>query len=44
MVDEGRIAFRTAVELSYLLKEEQGALLEQISYADDALSLARPLN
>lgn len=34
LVDEGRIAFRPAVELSYLQKEEQGALLEQISYAD----------
>lgn len=27
LVDEGRIAFRPAVELSYLQKEEQGALL-----------------
>ena len=44
LVDEGRIAFRPAVELSYLQKEEQGALLEQISYADDTPSLARPLN
>ena len=34
LVDEGRIAFRPAVELSYLQKEEQGALLEQIAYAD----------
>ena len=32
LVDEGRIAFRPAVELSYLQKEEQGALLEQIAY------------
>ena len=31
-VDEGRIAFRPAVELSYLQKEEQSALLEQIAY------------
>lgn len=36
LVDEGRIAFRPAVELSYLQKEEQGALLEQISYAEEA--------
>ena len=34
LVDEGRIAFRPAVELSYLQKEEQRALLEQIAYAD----------
>ena len=33
-VDEGRIAFRPAVELSYLQKEEQRALLEQIAYAE----------
>lgn len=32
MVDEGRIAFRPAVELSYLTKEQQAALLESISY------------
>ena len=31
LVDEGRIAFRPAVELSYLQKEEQSALLEQIA-------------
>ena len=40
LVDEGRIAFRPAVELSYLQKEEQGALLEQIAYADATPSLA----
>ena len=34
LVDEGRIAFRPAVELSYLQKEEQRALLEQIAYAE----------
>ena len=34
LVDEGRIAFRPAVELSYLQKEEQRALLEQIAYAN----------
>ena len=43
MVDEGRIAFRPAVELSYLQKEEQGALLEQISYADATASLAQAI-
>ena len=32
LVDEGRIAFRPAVELSYLKKEEQEALVEEISY------------
>lgn len=32
MVDEGRIAFRPAVELSYLTKEQQAALLETVSY------------
>ena len=31
LVDEGRIAFRPAVELSYLQKEEQSVLLEQIA-------------
>ena len=34
LVDESRIAFRPAVELSYLKKEEQSALLEEISYTD----------
>lgn len=34
MVDEGRIAFRPAVELSYLTKEQQAALLETISYCN----------
>lgn len=42
LVDEGRIAFRPAVELSYLQKEEQGALLEQIAYADATPSLCQP--
>ena len=40
LVDEGRIAFRPAVELSYLKKEEQEDLLEEISYADATPSLA----
>ena len=43
LVDEGRIAFRPAVELSNLQKEEQGALLEQISYADATPSLAQAI-
>ena len=43
LVDEGRIAFRPAVELSYLQKEEQGALLEQIAYADATPSLAQAI-
>lgn len=43
LVDEGRIAFRPAVELSYLQKEEQRALLEQIAYADATLSLAQAI-
>ena len=34
LVDDSRIAFRPAVELSYLKKEEQAALLEEISYTD----------
>lgn len=41
MVDESRIALRPAVELSYLKKEEQSALLEEISYAE-AIVLALP--
>ena len=43
LVDEGRIAFRPAVELSYLQQEEQRALLEQISYADATPSLAQAI-
>lgn len=43
MVDEGRIAFRPAVELSYLQKEEQSVLLEQIAYADATPSLAQAI-
>ena len=34
LVDESRIAFRPAVELSYLKKEEQTELLEEIIYTD----------
>ena len=43
MVDEGRIAFRPAVELSYLLKSEQESLLESMSYADATPSLAQAI-
>ena len=43
LVDEGRIAFRPAVELSYLQKEEQSALLEQIAYVDATPSLAQAI-
>ena len=43
LVDESRIAFRPAVELSYLKKEEQAALLEEISYADATPSLAQAI-
>ena len=41
MVDEGRIAFRPAVELSYLTKQEQQDLLETISYEDATPSLSQ---
>lgn len=43
MVDESRIALRPAVELSYLKKEEQAALLEEISYTDATPSLAQAI-
>ena len=43
LVDEGRIAFTPAVELSYLKKEEQEDLLEEISYADATPSLAQAI-
>lgn len=43
MVDEGRIAFRPAVELSYLSTEEQQSLLETISYEDATPSLAQAI-
>ena len=43
LVDESRIAFRPAVELSYLKKEEQSALLEEISYPDATPSLAQAI-
>ena len=43
MVDEGRIALRPAVELSYLSKKEQSELLEEISYADAIPSHAQAI-
>lgn len=42
-VDEGKIAFRPAVELSYLLKNEQEALVEALSYMDATPSLAQAI-
>ncbi len=43
MVDEGKIAFRPAVELSYLRREEQDALLECIAYEEATPSLAQAI-
>lgn len=43
MADENKIAFRPAVELSYLLKDEQKALLETMNYADATPSLAQAI-
>ena len=43
LVDEGRIAFRPAVELSYLQKAEQESLLESITYEDATPSLAQAM-
>ena len=43
MVDEGRIALRPAVELSYLNQEEQENLLETISYEEATPSLAQAI-
>ena len=43
MVDERRIAFRPAVELSYLREQEQRDLLETISYEDATPSLAQAI-
>ncbi len=41
MVDDGKIAFRPAVELSYLPKEEQQALFETMECEDATPSLAQ---
>ena len=43
MVDEGKIAMRPAVELSYLSEKEQSDLLEAISYQDATPSLAQAI-
>ena len=43
MVDEGKIAFRPAVELSYLTRDEQGDLLETIESEDCTPSLAQAI-
>ncbi len=43
MVDEGKIAFRPAVELSYLTRDEQTDLLETIESEDCTPSLAQAI-
>jgi ParB family chromosome partitioning protein len=43
MVDENKIAFRPAVELSYLKEDEQKSLLEAMTYADATPSLAQAI-
>ena len=43
MVDERQIAFRPAVEISYLNKEQQYTLLEAMSYNDATPSLAQAI-
>lgn len=43
MVDEGRIALRPAVELSYLSVQEQKDLVETIGYEDATPSLAQAI-
>ncbi len=43
MVDEGKIALRPAVEISYLTKEEQAALVEAIDLADCTPSHAQTI-
>ena len=43
MVDEGRIAMRPAVELSYLTKKEQQYLVDAIEYADCTPSHAQAI-
>lgn len=43
MVDEGKIAFRPAVEISYLSEDEQSDLLEAMEYADATPSLAQAI-
>ena len=43
MVDDGKIAFRPAVEISYLTQNEQKLLLEGMEYADATPSLAQAI-
>ena len=43
MVDDGKIAFRPAVELSYLTEEEQHSLYETIVSEDCTPSLAQAI-
>lgn len=43
LVDEGRIALRPAVEISYLTVSEQKSLMEAISYEDATPSLAQAI-
>ena len=43
MVDDGKIAFRPAVELSYLAKEQQQALLDTMGLEDCTPSLAQAI-
>jgi ParB family chromosome partitioning protein len=43
MVDENKIAFRPAVELSYLKEDEQKSLVEAMTYADATPSLAQAI-
>lgn len=43
MVDDGKIAFRPAVEISYLIEDEQRDLLEAMEYADATPSLAQAI-
>ena len=43
MVDEKQIAFRPAVEISYLAEEQQYTLLEAMSYNDATHSLAQAI-
>ena len=42
-VDEGRIAFTPAVELSYLTEQEQQTLLSEMEYADCTPSLSQAI-
>ena len=43
MVDDRQIAFRPAVEISYLSEEQQYTLLEAMSYNDATPSLAQAI-